>query len=216
VKDLQALLFEFFPQPDLALPSLPQGLERRGLLLDLPVFPPQRLPLPRYDLPESLGLLLVVLGIRYRPPRETPLHVQEGLCVPPDAESSIDSEHWQTSPFLYNAAILQFGHKATGLRAQCQRLHPSVPAPERVVCPLRLANPQASTEIESVPWPYGGPHPPMAPSYIRNSGAKNLRNSISYSSERENERSGEVFAEPTSTSSPTFSHRNSTNRSRRS
>src|SRR5918994_6065277 len=106
MKDLQALLFEFFPQPDLALPSLPQGLERRGLLLDLPVFPLQRLPLPRYDLPESLGLLLVVLGIRNRPPREATLHVQECLRVSPDAESSIESEHRQTLPFLYDPVIL--------------------------------------------------------------------------------------------------------------
>src|SRR5215204_2421339 len=146
-------MFEFFPQPDLALPSLPQGLERRGLILDLPVFPLQRPPLPPYDLPESLGLLLVVLGIRYRPPREATLHVQEGLCVSPDAESSIDSEHWQTSPFLYNAAILQFGHKATGIRAYCQRLHYSVPAPERVVRPSRLAKrrrPERSSQFHDL------------------------------------------------------------------
>src|ERR671913_1498938 len=202
MKDLQALLFEFFPQPDLVLPSLPQGLERRGLLLDLLVFPLQLPPLPPYDLPESPSLLLVVLGIRHLPPRETTLHVQEGLCISPDAESSIDAEHWQTSPFLYDAAILRFGHKATGLGAKCQRVHSTVPAPERIARPGKPAG--------------GSPHEPMARSYIRYSGAKNLRNSISYSSERENERSGEVFAEPTSTSSPTFSHRKSTNRSRRS
>src|SRR5919112_1057572 len=135
MKDLQALLFEFFPQPDLALPSLPQGLERRGLLLDLPFFPLQLPPLPSYDLPESLGLLLIVLGIRHLPPRETTLHVQEGLCVPPDAESSIDSEHWQPSLFLKIASILRSEQKATGLRAKCKKLHPCFPAPERELVP---------------------------------------------------------------------------------
>ena len=59
------------------------GSRFRDSLLDLPVFPPERFPLPRYDLLQSVGLLLLLFGIRDHPHERPPCMFKNAFASRP-------------------------------------------------------------------------------------------------------------------------------------